>query len=146
MIFAALAHFFRANRFRLIAASVVVLVPCFWHRHIAAGDLGSHLYNAWLAELIRAGKAPGLWIEHQSNNVLFDLILSAFSRVLSFAATEKLAVSLVVLIFFWGAFALVCAATRRTPWFLLPALAMVAYGWTFHAGFFNYYLGIGLTS
>jgi hypothetical protein len=49
-----------------------------------------------------------------------------------------------VLIFFWGEFALVAAATRRAPWTLVPLLSMIAYGWTFHAGFFNYYLSIGL--
>src|SRR5207249_2111630 len=49
------------------------------------------------------------------------------------------------LTFFWGAFALVRAATGQTPWFLLPAVAMITYGWMFHAGFFNYYLGIGLS-
>src|SRR5260370_13353733 len=60
-------------------------------------------------------------------------------------AGEKIAVAVVVLILFWGAFALISAATRRAPWILLPLLAMITYGWTFHAGFFNYYLSIGLS-
>jgi hypothetical protein len=49
-----------------------------------------------------------------------------------------------VLIFFWGAFALIAAVSRRAPWSLLPCLAMLAYGWTFNVGFFNYYLSLGL--
>jgi hypothetical protein len=37
-----------------------------------AGDLSSHLYNAWLAELIGQGRAPGLVIVEQHTNVLFE--------------------------------------------------------------------------
>jgi len=121
------------------------LTPCFWHRNIEAGDLGSHLYNAWLAQLIQRGEAPGLWIAHQWNNVLFDLLLSGLGSIFDLRVAEKIAVSLAVLIFFWGAFALVCAATRRAPWFLLPLLAMISYGWTFELGFFNYYISLGLS-
>ena len=55
-----------------------------------------------------------------------------------------IAVSLAVLIFFWGLFALVSAATRRAPWFLVPCFALFTYGSTFHLGFFNYYLSLGL--
>jgi hypothetical protein len=53
-------------------------------------------------------------------------------------------VSLSVLLFFWGSFALAAAASRRTPWSLVPLLAMTAYGWTFHIGFSNYYLSLAL--
>jgi len=138
------ARFVRAHWLRLFAVSCLVLVPCFWHRRIGADDLGSHVYNAWLAQLIRHGQVPGLWIAHQWTNVLFDFLLSGFGPVFGFAAAERIAVSLSVLIFFWGTFALVCAATRRAPWFLLPCIAFVTYGYTFYMGFFNYYLSLGL--
>jgi len=59
-----------------MAASILVLVPCFWQSRIQAGDLSSHLYNAWLAQLIERGQAPGLSLARQSNNILFDLVLS----------------------------------------------------------------------
>jgi hypothetical protein len=49
------------------------------------------------------------------------------------------------MVFFWGAFALVTAAAKRAPWFLVPCLAMVSYGFTFHMGFSNYYLSLGLS-
>ncbi|MGA8366072.1 MAG: hypothetical protein ACLQMT_07895 [Candidatus Acidiferrales bacterium] len=124
--------------------SAIVLTPCFWHRHIAAADLGSHLYNAWLVELIRRGQAPGLWVAHQWTNVLFDYLLSGLGAVFGLRAAEKMAVSLAVLIFFWGMFALVAAAARRAPWFLAPILAAFAYGFTFEEGFFNYYMALGL--
>jgi len=133
----------------MLGISALILAPCFWHRRIEACDLGSHVYNAWLAQLIRRGEAPGLWIAHQWTNVLFDLLLSFFGSIFGlgtrFHATEKIAVSLCVLIFFWGAFALAAAATRRPPWMLTPAIAVVTYGYTFHMGFFNYYLAIGLS-
>ncbi|MGO9589838.1 MAG: hypothetical protein ACLP3K_07305 [Candidatus Acidiferrales bacterium] len=141
--------FVRAHARRILTISALLLVPCCWHRRIEASDLGSHVYNAWLAQLIRRGQAPGLWIAHQWTNVLFDLLLSFFGSVFGLAGkshlAEKFAVSVCVLIFFWGAFALVAAATRRAPWLLTPVIALVAYGYTFRMGFFNYYLAIGLS-
>jgi hypothetical protein len=138
------AQFVHEHRLRLLAISSLVLVPCFWHRETVSSDLGSHLYNAWLAQLIRHGQAPGLWLSHQRTNILFDLLLSGFGSIVGLRAGEKIAVSIAVLIFFWGIFALVAAATRRAPWFLLPCIALFTYGWTFHLGFFNYYLSLGL--
>jgi hypothetical protein len=139
------ASFARRHCRRLLAISCVLLLPCFWHRRIVTSDLGSHLYNAWLARLIGHGQAPGLWIARQWTNVLFDLLLSGLSSVFGFRAAEKMAVSLAVLIFFWGVFALVSAATRRAPWFLVPCIALVTYGYAFHMAFFNYYLSLGLS-
>jgi hypothetical protein len=129
----------------LLAISALVLVPCFWHKHIEAGDLASHVYNAWLVQLIHHGEAPGLWTVRQNTNVLFDLALSAFGSIFGLGLAEKIVVSVAVLIFFWGACALVYAVSRRFPWSVLPVIAMVTYGWTFGAGFFNYYLAIGLS-
>src|SRR6266436_1168902 len=127
-----------------LAISAGLLVPCFWHRRIEAGDLASHVYNAWLAQLIERGQAPGLYVARQWNNVLFDLLLLKLGNFVGLAAAQKILVPLCVLIFFWGAFALVAAVSRRPPWLLLPCLAMLAYGWTFNLGFFNYYLSLGL--
>ena len=134
---------------RLLAISAAVIAPCLWHEHIEAGDLPSHVYNAWLAHLIRTGQAPGLYIARQWNNILFDVSLEWVARVVGLPAAERIVTSLAVLIFFWGAFAVVCAMARRAsrknvPWFVLPALAMFAYGYTFEMGFMNYYVSIGL--
>lgn len=128
---------------RYALASAALLIPCFWQARLQAGDLGSHIYNAWLAELIRQGRAPGLSIVPQTTNVLFDLLLSGLFRTVGSAAAQRIAVSLAVLVFVWGAFAFV-AATARREWALLPAIAMLAYGWVFHMGFFNFYLSLGL--
>lgn len=124
--------------------SLLLLVPCFWHSHIQAGDVGSHVYNAWLAQLIHRGQAPGLFLTVQWKNVLFDLLLFYLCKLFGFALGEKLAVSLCVLLFFWGLFAFLRAATGRAPWFLTPVLAMLSYGYVFYMGFMNYYLSIGL--
>ncbi len=137
-------RFVREQWPRIAAISALVLVPCFWHREIEADDLGSHLYNAWLVQLIHRGQAPGLWIAHPWTNVLFDYMLSGLGAVFGLHAGEKIAVALAVLIFFWGTFAMAAAATRRAPWLLAPCIALVAYGWTFEMGFFNYYLSLGL--
>jgi hypothetical protein len=136
--------FSRRDATRFAAISAALLLPVYWHRRIEAGDLGSHLYNAWLAQLIRQGQAPGLWLARQWNNVLFDLLLSGLGSAFSLHMAEKIAVSFAVLIFFWGAFALIGAVARRPPWALSPLIAVFAYGWTFQMGFMNYYLSLGL--
>ena len=38
------------------------------------------------------------------------------------------------------------AVAKRPPWFLAPAIALLAYGYAFNMGFVNYYLSIGLAS
>ena len=120
------------------------MVPCFWHRRIAASDLGSHLYNAWLAQLIARGDVTDMHVARQWTNVLFDYMLSAAGAVVSLHTAERIVVPIVVLVFFWGSFAMAAAAARRAPWFLAPLIALATYGWTFHLGLFNYYISIGL--
>jgi hypothetical protein len=138
------ANFLREYWLRLLAISAVLIAPCLWHPRIEAGDVPSHLYNAWLAHLIKTGQAPGLQLAHRWNNILFDFALSGLGNIVGWGTAEKIAVCGAVLIFFWGAFALVCAMTRRAPWFFVPALAIVSYGWTFEMGFMNWYVSIGL--
>jgi hypothetical protein len=137
-------RFFREHPLRILLISVAILIPCFWHRHIEAGDLASHTYNAWLADLIAKGQAPGLWLARQWNNILFDVTVSSLGNLIGLRAAEKVVVAAAVLIFFWGAFALMSAAARRPPWFILPCLAIFTYGWTFEMGFLNYYLSLGI--
>jgi hypothetical protein len=125
------------------AISAVIVIPCFWHHRIQAGDLGSHVYNAWLVQLIQRGEAPGLRIAPQWNNVLCDFLLSGLARFFSLDVSARIAASVAVLVFFWGAFAFVYAITRRAPWQIMPLLAAITYGWTFNRGFMNYYLSLG---
>jgi hypothetical protein len=128
----------------LTGISVLILIPCFWHKHIEACDLGSHVYNAWLAVLVDHGQAPGLYIARQWNNVLADIFLARLGDLFGWNAAEKIVVSAAVLIFFWGAFALMSAASLHPPWLLVPAIAMITYGWTFNISFLNFYLSLGL--
>jgi hypothetical protein len=139
-----MSSFSRRDILFFVFLSILLLIPCFWHSHIQSGDLASHTYNAWLAELVHHGKAPGLYLTWQWDNILFDLILFNLSRLFGFALAEKLAVSFCVLVFFWGVFAFLNSATRRLPWFLTPLIAMLSYGYAFNMGYMNYYLSIGL--
>jgi hypothetical protein len=139
-------QFIREKKWIVLAISIVMIVPCLWQRHIEAGDLASHVYNAWLAQLIEKGQAPGLYFVRQWNNVLFDWMLLHAANLVGFAAAEKIVVSACVLIFIWGVFAFVAAASGQPPWFLVPCIAMLAYGYSFNMGFLNYYLSIGLAS
>jgi len=120
-------------------------MPCFWHSHIQAGDLSSHIYNSWLAELAERGDAPALEVVAQPSNVLFDLLLYKLFRAYGPEAAQRIAVAISVLIFAGGAFCFVSVVNRRRPWFLLRCLAMLTYGWAFHMGLFNFYLALGIS-
>ncbi|HWZ97835.1 MAG TPA: hypothetical protein VN025_08750 [Candidatus Dormibacteraeota bacterium] len=141
----AAVKFLRENFGAVAIVSLILLFPCIWHAHIQAGDLGSHVYNAWLAQLAEQGHAPGVYIVRQWNNVLFDVVLTNTARVFGWHGAELVVVSVSVLIFFWGTFSFVAAVTKRAPWALLPCFAMLAYGYSFSMGFLNYYLSIGLS-
>jgi hypothetical protein len=124
--------------------SLILLLPCYWQPRVQAGDLSSHIYNSWLASLIETSHMDGLVLVSQTTNVLFDLLLGALFSLVGAEAAQRIAVSLSVLVFVWGAFAFTCTVSRRQPWHLMPSLAMLAYGWVFHMGFFNFYLSLGL--
>jgi hypothetical protein len=130
----------------ILGISLVVVLPCFWQERIQAGDLASHTYNAWLAQLIGQHQAPGLYLTRQWNNVLVDLLLAKLGPLVGFSLAEKIVAASCVLIFFWGVFRLMSVAARRPAWELMPAIAMIAYGWTFQMGFLNYYVSLGLAS
>jgi len=138
-------QFLSRTHVRVAIICVLVIAPCFWQSRIQAGDLSSHLYNAWLSLLIGEGKAPGLKIVPQYTNVLFDLMLTGLMRAVGPWGAEHIAVPLAVLVFFWGAFAMISKVSRSRPWYVLTFLAMLAHGWVFHIGFMNYYLATGLS-
>ena len=125
-------------------SSVAILIPCFWHGRIQAGDLSSHLYNAWLAQLVESGRAPGLAVVPQTTNVLFDYLLKFLLDAFGANVAQHVAVPLAVLVFVWGAFAFICRVSEREPWHFLPVVAMLAYGWVFRMGLFNFYISLGL--
>jgi len=142
--FRPVGRFLRLNWFAVVLVSALLLVQCFWHSRIQAGDLGSHVYNAWLAQLIEHHQISGLMIARQGSNVLFDLLLLHTANLAGFVAAEKIVVGLAVLVFFWGSFSFLAAASGRPPWLLMPFLFILSYGYVFHMGFMNYYLSIGL--
>jgi hypothetical protein len=137
-------RFLRANTLAVVTLSALLLVPCFWHTHIQAGDLGSHIYNAWLAQLVERHQVSGLLVVRQWTNVLFDLVVLHGANFFGFLAAEKFAVSLVVLSFFWGGFSFINSLSGRPPWMFTPFLMVLAYGYAFHMGFMNYCLSVGL--
>src|ERR1035437_2358501 len=140
------AWFAALSRSRAISVLVsrLLLAPCHWRPRLEGGDLSTHIYDSWLARLIESGRAEGLEAVHQTTNLLFDLILSGLFKVVGAEAAQRIAISLVVLTFVWGAFAFISTVSGRHAWHLMPVIAMLAYGWVFHMGFFNFYLSLGL--
>jgi hypothetical protein len=124
--------------------SAVMVAPCFWQPRIQAGDLSSHIYNAWLSQLIETGRLDGLVLTQQATNVLFDLVLARLFPLFGAEAAQRIAVSGAALLFFWGAFQFLTAVAGRRPWHLAPCVAIFAYGWVFHMGFFNFYISMAL--
>jgi hypothetical protein len=143
-VLGAISHV-KAHRLKFLLCSAFVLIPCFWQHHIQATDLGSHVYNAWLAQIIRQGKAPGVHFVAQHSNVLFDWMLDVIFGWFGPLVAERVAVSIAVLIFFWGGFCLCAAATGRSSWKIVPLLAMTTYGFVFNMGFMNLYLSVGVS-
>jgi len=132
------------SRWLYVLVSILLLAPCYWQPRVQAGDLASHIYNAWLAQLIESGRLQGLAIVSQTTNILFDLMLGGLFKLLGAEAAQRISVSLTVLIFIWGAFVFSWTVSGRRPWQIMPCIAMLAYGWVFHMGFFNFYLSMGL--
>jgi hypothetical protein len=126
-------------------ASLLLLVPCFWAQHVIFGDLGSHLYNAWLSLEIRGGRAPGLVLAWQWTNILFDIVVARLFASFGPVAAERIAVCASILVFFWGAMAAIRAISGRLAWWSVPLLYMLAYGWVLQNGLLNYYLSVGLS-
>jgi hypothetical protein len=130
-----------AGRIALFGA---LLAPCWWQSRIQAGDLSSHAYNAWLARIAESGQAQGVTVVPQYTNVLFDVLLSALFGIFGPGPAQRIAVTFATLVFLTGAFLFVSAVAGRRAWNILPLIAMLAYGWVFHMGFFNFYLSMGL--
>jgi hypothetical protein len=127
----------------ILGVTIALLIPCVWQPHIEAGDLASHLYNAWLAGQIQGGAIAGLTVAHPLTNVLSDGIMAALIGPLGPAWTARLVCGVAVETFFWGAFCFIAAANGRKPWILAPCLGMLAYGMIFHFGFLNFYISTG---
>jgi hypothetical protein len=129
---------------RYLLVILLALVPCFWQKRIQAADLGSHVYNAWLVQLVAGGSTEGLTVVSQTTNILFDWLLDAALGLFGWSLGEKVAVAAAVALFVSGALAWIFAMAGKSCWWIAPSLLMLAYGWVFHMGFFNFYLGLGL--
>ena len=96
-----------------IALSILLLAPVYWQPRVQAGDLSSHIYNAWLAQLIETGRTQGLVIVSQTTNILFDLMLGGLFRLFGAELAQRISVSVAVLVFVWGAFRFISVVGGR---------------------------------
>jgi hypothetical protein len=124
--------------------SAALVIPCFWQRIVSSADLQSHLYNAWLAKLIRDGDVHGLWIGHQSTNIVVDLLLSWLLRAFGVSGAERVATAVLVLLFFWGGFQFLSTVRGRPAYWAAPWLAILSYGYVFQQGLLNYYFSCSI--
>ena len=129
---------------RTLLLSLLVIVPCFWHPIVSGVDLQSHLYNAWLWDLIRSGQIHGLHIRGQATNLLFDILAAKFLPLIGVSATERCLTSIMVLTMFWGAYCFIDRIAGQTAGWIVPWIAVLCYGYVFQIGFSNYYLSTGI--
>src|SRR5580704_11005943 len=124
--------------------SAALVIPCFWQPIVSSADLQSHLYNAWLAKLIQDGNVHGLWIGHQSTNLVVDFLLAWLLRIFGVSGAERVATAVLVLLFFWGGFQFFCAVRGRPAYWVAPWLAILSYGYVFQQGLLNYYFSCSI--
>lgn len=129
----------------MVVVALALLVPCVWQSRIAAGDIPSHVYNAWLATEVEHGRAQGLEVRHPVTNVLSDWALQRLLNLLGLVWAERIVCGVAVEILFWGAFAFAAVVAGRRCWVITPSLGMLAYGWIFELGLLNFYLATGLS-
>ena len=136
----------RPSHIKIVAVSLLAIVPCFWQSQIHAMDLPSHTYNAWIASLLAREHIDGLVVDLPWTNVVFDLLLASMAHLVGFGAAETIAVVAAVLTFFWGTFALIARIHAGARWSCVPLLLMLTYGLIFRLGFFNFYLATGFAA
>ena len=124
--------------------SILILTPCWWQSRIQAGDLSSHIYNAWLVNRVQHDSVPGLFITHQYTNIAFDHLLGWLLPLVGANLAQRLAVSCCVLVLCWGALTFVDAVSGKHSWETVICIALLVYGFVFHLGLFNFYLSTGL--
>jgi hypothetical protein len=136
----------RAVRAGIVAAAAaLVTAPALLVSEFPAGDLHSHVYNAWLRILVERGDAPGLWIAPAWTNVLVDPALVALLRVATPGHVETLTLLASAHATLWSSFLFCRALSHRAGWESLPVLAMLALGWNFHMGFSNWSMSAALS-
>src|SRR4051794_21374376 len=79
-----------------LGLSILLLLPVYWQPRLQAGDLSSHIYNAWLAQFIETGHTQGLVMVQQTTNILFDVLLGAFFSVAGAEFAQRISVSIAV--------------------------------------------------
>jgi len=139
-----LSKLFRSPWALRAVVSAALVIPCFWQPIVSSADLQSHLYNAWLAKLIRDGNIQGLWIGRQTTNFVVDLLLSWLLRVFGASGAERVVTAVLVLLFFWGGFQLFSAVRGRPAYWVAPWLAILSYGYVFQQGLLNYYFSCSI--
>src|SRR3954447_6826783 len=91
----------RHGRVWYVLVSILLLAPVYWQPRVQAGDLSSHIYNAWLTQLIETGQTQGLVVVRQTTNILFDLMLGTLFRLAGAEFAQRISVSIAVLVFVW---------------------------------------------
>ena len=135
---------FRGGWGAYLLLSLLLLAPCYWQPIAHGGDLEHYMSNAWLPRYIETGASSGHVTVDQSSYVLFGLMRESLNHIVGAEFALRFSVSITVLILIWGAFAFVGAVSGRRPWHLLASIAMLAYGWDFHMGFYGFCLSLGL--
>ena len=134
----------RKTKLAALGFALFAVAACFFPGRESFGDLPSHLYNAWLATLIKSHQAPGLVLAEQSTNVLVDKMLELFLVHFGEAVASKLTLSILAIVFVAGSGAWLQAISGGQSRCMWPVVVMLAHGIILQSGFLNFYLSTGL--
>ena len=124
---------------------VALLLPPVAFPGFPAGDLHSHVYNAWLVRLARGGELAGIQVVPLWTNTLVDLWLEILLGFISPRWAEAVVLVVLAQSLVWSSFLFCRALSRRPCWDWLPVLAALCIGWSYHMGFSNWLAATALS-
>lgn len=129
----------------LVATTVAMTAAPSLIAEFPAGDLHTHVYNAWLSVLVARGDVTGLWLESAWTNSVVSRVIAALIEVLPPGVVERVIQFTLAEGFLWSSFRWCRVLSGRDCWEWLPALAMLSIGWTYQTGLVNWFASAGLS-
>jgi hypothetical protein len=135
------------RRAAVATAAGLALAPVWLSPVLVTTDGPSHLYNAFLAAAIRAGRAPfaaylGLTPGALRPNEATAFLLGALGRTAGWELAERVVLSGCILATFAGLMALAARAPAAVAGALAVAAAWIAQGWVAWMGFYDFALSL----
>ncbi len=136
-----------ATALTILGIALLICLPFLTTPSPQLGDLHTHLYNAWLTNLLNSTEPGSLlkdcfFLVTPWTNTFLDRLLSFSLRFLLPHDAARLAAILTVSLFFWSTIVWQRQALGRWAIVSGPLILALAHGWLLQAGFLNFLLGL----